>query len=115
MNETPTENGSRDTNEEVATLRHQLNSTLMLVLAITAVVAWYFLYQFFWLKNDSQRAAQAAKVTRERLEEFNRVNEPQFKAFAGQLREYSKTHPDVVPILIKYGIVTNAPAAAPKK
>lgn len=117
MNENSSENATRDPSEEVATLRHQLNSTLMLVLAVSVVLTWYFAYEFYFRLNDSRRAAQAAQVIRQRLEEFNR-NEPQFQNLANQLREYSKTHPDVRPILIKYGVLTNAPAApatAPKK
>ena len=100
-----------------ALLRRFGFATLMLVLAIAVIVTWFFAYQFYFGLKDSRRAAQAAKETQARIEEFNRVNEPQFQEIVRRLREYSKTHPDVVPILTKYGAiqVTNTSAAAPKK
>ncbi len=117
MNETPNPNGSEDTQEEIAVLRHQLTSTLMLVLAVAVIVTWFFSYQFYFTLKDSRRAAVAAKETRVRIEEFNRVNEPQFQELVRKLQEYAKTHPDVKPILAKYGVLqaTNAPSATPKK
>jgi len=116
MNETQNNNGPEDTQEEIAVLRHQLTSTLMLVLAIAVIVTWYFAYQFYFTLKDSRRSAKAANETRARIEEFNRTNEPQFQELVRKFREYGKTHPDVMPILNKYGVfqATNTPAA-PKK
>ena len=117
MNEVPDNNETESAQEQVATLRHQFASALMLVAAISVIMTWYFGYECYFRYTDSKQAAMVANDTGRRLAEFNRVNEPAFQELVRRLKDYSKTHPDIVPILAKYGLVTNAPAPAvqPKK
>jgi hypothetical protein len=48
---------------------------------------------------------------------ISNVNQSQtvILTFANQLAAYSKTHPDIVPLLAKYGIGPNGIATAPPK
>ena len=116
MNDIPENNDTETAQEQVATLRHQFTSALMLVMAISAIITLYFGYECYFRYHDSRRAAVIANETGRRIAEFNQYNEPAFQEIARRLKEYSKTHPDIVPILAKYGLVTNTPAAtAPKK
>jgi len=116
MNESPNPNSPEGLQEEIAVLRHQLVSTLMLIFGIAAIVTWYFAYQFYFTRSDSQRAAQSAKEKQAQIEAFTN-SEPQFQEMVRKLREYSRTHPEVSEILKKYGALQPpaAPAAAPKK
>lgn len=87
----------------------------MLLLAVSVIVTWYFAYQFYFFLDDSRKGADTIETLGPRIVEFNRVNEPQFQQTAAKLREYARTHPDIVPILAKYGVVqvsNVAPAAA---
>ena len=117
MNESSSDNASESDQEQIATLRHQLTSTLMLVAGIAVIITWFFAYEAWFRYHDSSRAAQAANEMAKQLDEFTHVNEPQFREAVRKLQEYSKTHPDVLPILNKYGVmqITNAPAPVPKK
>ena len=116
MNESPNNNSSEDLQEEIAVLRHQLVSTLMLVLGIAVIVTWYFAYQFYFTAADSRRVVQAAKEKQTQIEMFTN-SEPQFQDFVRKLRDYSKNHPEVAETLKKYGVyqAPAAPATAPKK
>lgn len=102
--------------EEIAVVRHQLVSTLMLTLGVAAIVTWYFAYQFYFSMTDGRRAAQSMKEKQPQIEAFTN-SEPQFQEVLRKLRDYAKTHPDVAETLKKYGVMQApaAPAPASKK
>lgn len=115
MNETPVSNESADLKETCASLRHQFNSVLILLLVVSSTLTIFFLRQVTLARKDRD-------MIRPGIVEYHQNGVPALNEFTDKLREYAKTHPDVVPILIKYGIVqkaTNAPAPAaiptPKK
>jgi hypothetical protein len=108
MNETPVANEPADLKETCAALRHQLNSVLILLLAVSATLTVFFLRQVTLARKD--RDNLNASVV-----EYQQNGVPALNDFTAKLREYAKTHPDVVPILTKYGVVqvsNAAPAAA---
>jgi hypothetical protein len=113
MNNIPEDNDAETAQEQVATLRHQFTSALLLVMALSFIVTLYFGYECYFRYNDSQRAAVIARETGRRIEEFNKNNEPAFQEITRRLKDYSKNHPDLVPILAKYGLTNGAAKPAP--
>ena len=107
MNETPSSNSTEDLRETCATLRYQLNSVLILLLIISGTLMIYFLRQSTLTRKDRDAMSQTVAA-------YNQNDAPVLSEFAAKLREYAKTHSDVVPILAKYGVVqvSNAPAPA---
>lgn len=116
MNESPNNNTPESEAEQLATLRYQFTSALMLLASIAVVITWYFANETWYRYQESSRAAKSANEIARQLNEFTQVNEPQFREAARRLQEYSRTHPDILPILNKYGVmqITNAPAPAKK-
>jgi len=116
MNETPASNGSEDLKETCASLRHQLNSALILLLVVSATLTIFFLRQVSISRKDRDSLRPV-------IADYQTNAIPALNEFTAKLREYAKSHPDVVPILAKYGVVqvsnapapAGAPAAAPKK
>ncbi|MEY4387134.1 MAG: hypothetical protein RLY20_2417 [Verrucomicrobiota bacterium] len=111
MSEQPNNNGEGSFEEQLSNLRDQLTSTLMLVTGIAVIITWFFSYQCYYAYTESRRALRAMEETQKAITEFKRTNEPQFLEVLQRLRDYSKTHPDLIPILKKYEVYeTNAPA-----
>ena len=96
-----------DLRETCAALRHQLNSVLVLLFLVSATLGFFFLRQ-------SSEVGKQRDMLKQVVENYQRNTEPAVNNFTGKLREYGKAHPDVMPILVKYGVVqlTN-PAVAP--
>jgi hypothetical protein len=46
------------------------------------------------------------------LTDYNRVQAPRIDAILEKLKDYGRTHPDYLPILFRYGLTSNALAAA---
>ena len=117
MNENNPDNTLESSEEQVSTLRHQLTSALFLVLALSVIMTWFFGYQCYFAYTESRDVKAPAMEARKRMEEFKTVREPNFLEVVRKLQDYSRTHPDVLPILNKYGVmqITNAPAAGAKK
>jgi hypothetical protein len=109
MNETPNSPGSEDLKATCAALRHQLNTVLILLLIVSGTTGIFFLRQVNLARAQIKNFAPV-------VAEYQQTSVPIIEEFAARLREYGKTHQDVVPILAKYGVVqvTNT-AAAPKK
>jgi hypothetical protein len=105
MSDTSISNSSEDLKATCALLRHQLNSVLVLLLVVSATSTIFFMRQAG--EAGKQRDAIQRIVT-----EYNQTSEPALNEFTAKLREYARTHPDVVPILTKYGVLqVNNPAA----
>jgi hypothetical protein len=117
MNDNQPDNTPESSEEQVSTLRHQLTSALFLVLALSVIMTWFFGYQCYFAYTESRDLKPAAVEARKRLEDFKANREPNFLGMVRKLQDFSKTHPDVLPILNKYGVmqITNAPAAGAKK
>ena len=111
MNENPDANGSEDLKETCAALRHQLNSALILLLVVSTTMTIFFLRQV--TLSNREKAALRSEVMNYQTNAI-----PALQDFTRKLQDYARTHPDVMPILLKYGAVPTAPApapAAPKK
>ena len=115
MSDLPKNNGEATVEEQLSALRDQFTSLLMLITGIAVIITWFFGYQCYYSYTESRRAIRAMEETQKAIADFTKNNEPAFQATLQNLREYSKTHPDIVPILKKYGVYeTNPPAPAKK-
>jgi hypothetical protein len=94
-----------------ANLQHQLNSAVVLLLVVSATLTLFFWRQVIVARKD----VNAMKLA---VAEYQKTSVPTLQDFTRRLQEYGKTHPDVMPILNKYGVnqISNPPApAAPRK
>jgi hypothetical protein len=108
MSDTPVSNNTEAMQEKCDTLRCQLNSVLVLLLIVSATLTIFFMRQA--TEARKQRDAIQRVVT-----EYNQIGVPALNDFTAKLREYAKTHPDVVPILTKYGVMQVTNLAAPNR
>jgi len=117
MNESPVDNTPESERDQLASLRYQFTSALMLLAGMSVIMTWYFVSEAWYRYDDSTRAVKAGTEMARQLNEFSQVNEPAFRDAIRKIQDYSRTHPDILPILNKYGVmqITNAPAVAPKK
>src|ERR1043165_6556888 len=102
MNESPVDNSPESEKDQLATLRYQFTSALMLLTGMAVIMTWYFVSEAWYRYDDSVRAAKSATEIAKQLNEFTQVNEPQFREAVRKLQDYSRTHPDILPILNKY-------------
>jgi hypothetical protein len=84
---------------------------LILLLVVSATMTIFFLRQVSLARKDRD-------ALRPLIADYQTNAIPALNDFTAKLREYAKTHPDVVPLLAKYGVVqasnAPAPATAPK-
>ena len=106
MNENPASTDSEDLKEACAILRHQLNSVLILLLVVSATMTI-----FFW--RQVNLTSKEKEALRSQVTDYQSNAVPALQEFTHKLQEYARTHPDVMPILTKYGAIQ--PAPAPKK
>ena len=94
--------------EQCAELRRQTSSMLLALVVASLILAAFLGLQVRRASKDlTGLRKQAAQ-----LEDWSKKAPPAIQEFAGKLIEYSRSHPALVPILLKHGInPTNAPAA----
>ena len=101
-------NNTEDLRETCSVLRHQLNSAMILLLVVSATVTIFFLRQY-------SMAGKEREALRSQVTEYQSNGVPALQEFTRKLQEYGKTHPDVLPILNKYGVMQPATTPVPKK
>jgi hypothetical protein len=97
MNDTQSSNTPGTANEGCCAMRCQLNTVLVLLIVVIATIALFFGYQIHTSRKD--KAAWGPVVA-----EYDTKTAPRLKELAHRLQEYAKTHPDLTPILTKYGL-----------
>jgi len=100
-----------DLNPEISALRNQVFLLLVALIVISGTLTVYLYRQASIMGKDLNASKQMIANVNQ--------NEGVIISFANQLAAYGKTHPDILPVLAKYGIgpngiPTTAPAA-PKK
>ena len=92
-----------DLQEECSWLRKQLSVVLFLTVLLAASLNIYLLYQLKVVRAElnvlQPQAAPMAEQARQIME------------IVGRFSDYGKTHPDFGPILVKYGLASNAAPA----
>jgi hypothetical protein len=101
-----------DTNSEIAVLRNQI-FTLLVALIVVSGTLTLFLYR------QASVTGKDLDTGRLLLKNYN-LSQPEIMNFVNQLGAYGMNHPDIRPLLAKYGIAVAptqpiAPSAAPKK
>jgi len=104
-----------DSNSQISALRNQVFILLVALIVISGTLTVYLFRQSSLLGKDVDANMKV-------INSFNQGS-PAVAEFANKLGAYSMTHPDIRPMLAKYGIVPAAtqpnlgtpPAAAPKK
>lgn len=104
------ENGTLDLQAEVASLRQQVWTLLVLLFVISGTFTFYLFRQTAVNRKDLQAYKPGATQF---IQQFQK-EAPGMDQFIQRLGEYGRTHPDFVPILNKYKIpVTAGPAPTP--
>ena len=101
---------------ELKTTQRQLSNLMLVLLVVSGTLAIFLLQQVRYAKADLgsvQGQAQQLEQARQMIADYNANNVPAMSNFLQQLGEYAKTHPDVMPILAKYGLATRTANAAP--
>src|SRR4051794_11987387 len=97
--------------EEVQSLRTLFVGALLVLIILSGSLN-------IFLMRQASIASNQAGESQKNLDEFNTVSVPMARELWGRLNEFSKTHPDVNPIITKYAPffqvpVTNAPVPVP--
>jgi hypothetical protein len=112
MNESePNSSAQNELTDQVVALRHQV-FTLLLALVVVSGTLTVFLF-----RQASVAGKDVAAIRPQAMQVISGFKREQqgMETFVKQLTAYGNSHPDFQPILKKYGIVPQAPAAAPKK
>ena len=89
----------------VRRLQQQVNTLLILLLVVSGTLSVFLLRQVSLQRKEMDRLRPV-------VAQYNTNVVPRLQEFMNQLGEYSRTHPEVMPILTKYGLVQH-PAAGP--
>ena len=92
--------------DEVRTLRSLLSAAAMALLVLSFGINAYLYYQDRILRKDLDAAKKMAQ-------EFETVRRPMVNTFITRLQDFARSHPDIKPILDKYGIRPAAAAPSP--
>ena len=92
--------------DEVRTLRSLLSAAAMALLVLSIGINAYLYYQDRILRKDLDAAKKMAQ-------EFETVRRPMVSTFITRLQDFARSHPDINPILEKYGIRPAASTPAP--
>jgi hypothetical protein len=104
------ENMNSDLASEMSALRNQVYILLLALIVVSGTLTVYLYRQASITGKDINASNQL-------IAEVNQ-SQVQIITLANQLAAYGRTHPDIVPLLTKYGIGPNGiptPAGAPKK
>lgn len=104
-----------DVAAQLKTAQRQVSNLLVMLLVVSGTFSIYLFQEVRYdranlavLAPQAQQQAQANEL----IATYNQKSVPAMQNFFTQLGEYSKTHPDVLPILAKYGLVQQKPQAA---
>jgi hypothetical protein len=92
---------------QLESLNHLVTSVLILLVIVSGTLSVYLLRQWQMARKDLAAIQPGALQI---IADYNKERAPRMDAFIDKLKDYGRTHSDFVPILIRYGIVSNAPA-----
>lgn len=102
-------NESNDTLSEVASLQKQVFALLLALVVLSGTLVVYFYYQSHTMDKD----LAVLRVQAKPVADWVAQNQAGVEKFKADLVTYSKTHPEFLPVLQKYGYVAPAPAPKP--
>ena len=92
--------------DEVRTLRSLFRASALALILLSFAINAYLYYQDRIVRRELEAAKKIAQ-------EFETVKRPVIGKFVNRLQEYARSHPDINPILDKYGIKPAASAQTP--
>jgi len=91
---------------EVRTLRSLFSAATMALLLLSFGINAFLYYQDRIVRKELNAAKKMAQ-------EFETLRRPMISMFVARLQDFARSHPDINPILDKYGIRPAASASAP--
>ena len=98
---------SDNSQQEISALKNQVFTLLVALIVVSGTMTAMLYQQASQANKDIAQGQQLASVLNQ--------NEQNMGAFAAKLVTYSEKHPDLKPILAKYGLTEAALQAATKK
>src|SRR5450755_3305033 len=96
-------NETNDLNNQVAALQRQVFVLLLALVIVSGTLTVYLYRQASVLGKDISQVKLAINNAKQ--------IQPVIISVANQLAVYGRTHPDILPLLVKYGITNGVPAA----
>ncbi len=96
--------------EQLGSLQHLVVSMLVLVLAVSSILALYMHRQAKMTRGELDAIRPQAEAINA---QFQRVNGPGLDDLARKLAEYGAKDPEFAPIMAKYGLARPAATGAP--
>jgi hypothetical protein len=93
--------------QDITALKNQIFTLLVALIVVSGTLTTMLYQQASQANKDIAQGQQLAAVLNQ--------NEANMTAFATKLVAYSDKHPDLKPILLKYGLNAAALSTAPKK
>ena len=94
---------------QVESLQHLITSLLVLLVIVSGTLSIFLLRQWQMARKDLAAIQPSALQI---IADYNKDRGPRMDAFIDKVKDYGRTHPDFVPILVRYGLGTNAAPAA---
>lgn len=94
----------------VRALQYQLNTLLILLFIMSGTLAVHFYVQCRYSGREVRNLREHALP---QINQYNTNTLPQVQRFLNDLARYAEQHSDVVPILVRYGLVARREAPAP--
>ncbi len=103
------EPGHADWQAHYESLRHLITFVLLMLIVVSGTLNMLLLRQWRWAQADLLAVRQQGSAL---ITDYKKNGEPVINGFVGKLVEFSQTHPDFNPILVKYGIKSTGPTSA---
>ena len=94
--------GTDDMAAVVKALQSQVATLLVLLLIVSGTMTIYLFRQVSHVRKDLEATRPRAQ---QMIDEYNQRTAPAIQRFTAELGKYAETHPDVLPILARYGLV----------
>ena len=88
--------------------QRQVSNLLLMLLVVSGTLSIFLLQQVRYGRADMaafRKQTQQLEQARQAIANYNQNTVPAMQKFVQQVMDYSKTHPDVLPILAKHGLV----------
>src|SRR5258708_24025894 len=104
---TPERQDTADLQEQLDALRHLVGSVLILMVVVSGT---FCIFLFRQVRDAGKELDVLRPTVANMIATFEKGDKPQIENFLRNVAEYGRTHPEVLPVLHKYGI---RPSAAP--
>jgi hypothetical protein len=106
--------GESDLAGQLRMAQRQLSNLMVVLLVVSGTLAIFLWQQVRYAKADLvtlQVQSQQLEQARQIIADYNSKSVPAMQKFLNDLGQYAGSHPDVLPIMAKYGLVQRKPAS----